>query len=79
MAKNRQYLNESYVMATMDELVPSHHLVRDLQEFIDWDFIYPICDPLYSPFGTNRVDPVVLFKLMMINIIFGIHSMRKTC
>lgn len=79
MAKNRQIRNDSFVLFSVDELLPQDHLVRDLEEFIDWDFIYDICDPLYSDFGANRIDPVVLFKLMMINIIFGIHSMRKTC
>ena len=79
MAKNRQSSNDSLVLFTLDELLPANHLVRDLEEFINWDFIYDICDPLYSDFGAERVDPVVLFKLMMINIIFGIHSMRRTC
>ena len=79
MAKNRQIKNDSLVLFSIDELVPQDHLVRDLEEFIDWNFIYDICDPLYSDIGTNRIDPVVLFKLMMINIIFGYHSMRRTC
>jgi len=79
MAKNRQSANHSWILLSMDELVPTHHLVRDLNEFIDWNFIYDICDPLYSDFGAERVDPVVLFKMMVINIVFGIHSMRQTC
>ena len=79
MAKNRQILNDSFIMATLDELVPQDHMVRKLDEFIDWDFIYEICDPLYSDIGAERTDPVVLFKMMFINIIFGYHSMRKTC
>ena len=66
-------------MGSLDECVPEDHLVRQLDEFISWDFIYDICDPLYSDIGTSRVDPVVLFKLMFINIIFGYHSMRRTC
>lgn len=79
MARNRQIHNDSFILFTLDELVPQEHLVRDLNEFIDWDFIYTLCDPLYSDFGALRVDPVVLFKMIFINIIFGIHSMRKTC
>lgn len=79
MAKNRQILNDSFIMATLDDLVPQDHMVRKLDEFIDWDFIYDICDPLYSDIGAERVDPVVLFKMMFINIIFGYHSMRRTC
>lgn len=81
MARNRhvQADYDSLILFTLDEIVPKDHLVRDINEFIDWDFIYDICDPLYSSIGGERVDPVILFKMMMINIIFGIHSMRKTC
>ena len=79
MARNRHTQNNGFIMSTLEELVPQDHLVRQLEEFIDWDFIYELCDPLYSNTGTERVDPVILFKLMFINIIFGIHSMRRTC
>lgn len=79
MAKFRQPKNEQIIFGVLDDFVPQDHLVRKLEEFVDWDFIYDICDPLYSNLGKNRVDPVVLFKLMFINIIFDIHSMRKTC
>ena len=79
MARNRHTQNNGFVLWSLEELVPQDHLVRQLEDNIDWDFIYEICDPLYSNTGTNRVDPVVLFKMMFINIIFGIHSMRKTC
>ena len=34
---------------------------------------------LYSDVGRPSIDPVVLFKMIFINIIFGIGSMRKTC
>lgn len=79
MAKNRQLMSDSFIMGSLSEFVPEDHLVRQLDEFIDWDFIYEICDPLYSDIGTLRTDPVVLFKLMFINIIFSYHSMRRTC
>jgi transposase len=59
----------------MYELLSQNHLVVT----IDWNFIYDICDPLYADFGTNRMDYVVLFKLLMINVIFGICFIRKTC
>ena len=31
-----------------EQLVPSNHLVRKLDASIDFSFIYPIVDPLYS-------------------------------
>lgn len=79
MARNRHHHNISFILGSLEDYVPQDHLVRSLEEFIDWDHIYEICDPLYSETGTNRIDPVILFKMMFINIIFGIHSMRRTC
>ena len=34
---------------------------------------------LYSNTGRNCIDPVVLFKMIFINYLFGYNSMRKTC
>lgn len=33
---------------------------------------------LYSAFGTTSIDPVVLIKIVMIQYLFGIPSMRQT-
>ena len=43
--------NDSLILSTIDELVPSDHKVRKLEEAIDWTFIYPLVRPLYSSFG----------------------------
>ena len=66
-------------MSTLDDLVPQNHLVRTLEDTIDWKFIYPLVKSLYSDVGRRSIDPVVLFKMIFINYTFGINSMRKTC
>ena len=66
-------------MHTLDELVPQDHLVRKLENALDFRFIYPKVRHLYSRHGRPSIDPVVLFKMLMINIIFGYNSMRRTC
>ncbi|WP_034864922.1 transposase, partial [Thomasclavelia saccharogumia] len=71
--------HDHIILSTIDELVPLHHEVRKLEAAIDWSFIYPLVEKLYSPCGRASIDPVVLFKMLFINIIFGINSMRKTC
>ena len=77
---NRNHLKrDSFIMNTIDELVPQNHLVRKLEKGIDFSFIYEKVRPLYSSLGRPSIDPVVLFKLLLINIIFGLNSMRKTC
>lgn len=80
MAMTRQkYKNDCIILNTLDELVPKDHLVRKLDNCIDFTFIEDLVEDLYSIFGRPSVPPVVLFKMIFINIIFGINSMRKTC
>lgn len=71
--------NDSFILNTIEGLVPQDHEVRKLESCIDWEFIYPLVEPLYSDIGRPSIDPVVLFKMILINILFGIGSMRRTC
>lgn len=65
-------------MLSLDQLVPEEHLVRKIEKAIDLSFIYPMVRDLYSAFGTESIDPVVLIKLNIIQYTFGIRSMRQT-
>ena len=79
MTKRTQYrINQSF-LCDYETLVPQNHLVRKLDKVIDWDFIYPLVEGLYSKYGRPSIDPVVLFKMLFINFTFGYNSMRKTC
>ena len=81
MAMTNRYnrKRDSFIMYTIEELVPQDHLVRKLEDGIDFTFIYPRVKNLYSSIGRPSIDPVILFKLLFINITFGINSMRRTC
>ncbi len=68
---------EQIQMVSIDQLVPKNHLVRKLDKAIDLDFIYDLVRPLYSDVGRESIDPVVLFKLNIIQFVFGIRSMRQ--
>lgn len=78
MSKSSYYKELGFVISTLDQLVPEDHLVRKLEEAIDWSFIYPLVADYYSSVGRKSIDPVVLFKMIFIDKIFGINSMRKT-
>ena len=78
MTKQR-FKNDCIILNTLDDLVPQEHLVRKLDNCIDFTFIEDLVKDLYSDFGRPSIPPVVLFKLIFINIIFGINSMRRTC
>ena len=63
----------------MDELVPSDHLLRKIDKVIDFSRIYEFVEDLYCPNnGRPSVDPVVLFKMVLIQHLYGINSLRRT-
>ncbi|WP_336047179.1 transposase, partial [Solibacillus ferritrahens] len=78
MTKNQMNERNQLEMLTIEQLVPENHLVRKLDAAIDFSFVYPLVENLYSPFGRPSIDPVVLFKMTMIQYVFGIRSMRQT-
>ena len=63
----------------IDDLVPENHLLRKIDETVDFTKIYDIVGKLYSADkGRLSTDPVVLFKAAMIQHIYGIPSLRRT-
>jgi transposase len=78
MTKNLSHEREQLEMLTIDQLVPKDHLVRKIESTFDFSFIYPLVENLYSGIGRPSIDPVVLFKMVFIQYIFGIRSMRQT-
>ncbi len=65
-------------MVTLESLVPADHLLRQIDAFIDFDFIRDKVRPLYCiDNGRPATDPVVLFKLLFIGYLYGIRSERQ--
>ena len=65
-------------MVTLESLVPSDHLLRRIDAFIDFEFIRDKVRPLYCiDNGRPATDPVVLFKLLFIGYLYGIRSERQ--
>ena len=65
-------------MVTLEELVPSDHLLRLIDRHIPFDFIRDATAHLYSADnGRPAVDPVQLFKMLFIGYLFGIRSERQ--
>ena len=66
-------------VVSLDELVPQDHPVRKIENAIDFSFIYDLVEDLYClDNGRPSVDPVVLIKMVFIQYLFGIRSMRQT-
>lgn len=66
-------------MVSLDQLVPEDHLLRKIDKYVDFSFIYDLVEDKYSPdFGRPSLDPVTLIKIPLIQCMFGIKSMRQT-
>jgi len=78
MTRNNPIDRDQIEMITIDQLVPQDHLVRKLDAAIDFNFIYPLVESLYSTLGRPSIDPVVLIKMTFVQYVFGIRSMRQT-
>ena len=73
-------IQSEILMTTMEELVPKDSLFRKIDKYIDFTFIYDEIKDLYSENnGRPSIDPVVLFKIVFIQAIDGLKSMRQTC
>lgn len=78
MGKRNTHDRRQMEITSLEDLVPQDHLVRKLDAAMDLSFIYDEVKDLYSEFGREGIDPVVLFKIVIIQYVFGISSMRKT-
>ncbi|MCI2062663.1 MAG: IS5/IS1182 family transposase, partial [Eubacteriaceae bacterium] len=50
-------------IVSLEDLVPQDHLLRKVDKYIDFDFIYDLVEDRYSPDqGRPSIDPVMLIK-----------------
>ena len=78
--RNREKNQGQIHMISIEDLVPKNHILREIDAAIDFNFIYDEVEGMYSSFDGGRpgIDPVSLFKIVMVQYIFGIKSMRQT-
>ena len=80
MLSKKENIQNELILQTMEDLVPEDSLYRKIDKYIDFSFIYDEVKDLYRENnGRPSIDPVVLFKLVFIEALDGLKSMRKTC
>ena len=63
----------------IDQLVPTEHLLRRIDAAVDFTCLYEMVEPLYcEDNGRPSIDPVVLFKMVLIQHLYGLPSLRRT-
>jgi len=79
MLKREQEQREYIEMLSTEMLVPQDHLLRKIDKAVKFERIYDIVEALYcEDNGRPSTDPVVLFKMVLIQHLYGIRSLRQT-
>ena len=78
LTKNIENRNQ-VEFVSLEEMVPADHLLRQIDAAIDFNKVYEFVGDLYcKDNGRPSIDPVVLFKIVLIQHIYGIRSLRRT-
>lgn len=67
------------IIVDLEALVPKEHLLRKIERVMDYEWLYERLDPYYChDNGRPGTNPVVLVKMVLIQHLFGIPSLRQT-
>ncbi len=65
-------------MVTIEDLVPTNHFLRKLEDALDLTFVYEESEPLYSrKYGRPPIDPAMIVKYLLVGFLCGISSERQ--
>ena len=68
----RQSGQMSMIILDLSELIPENHLLRKINQMISFDFIYDLVAPYYPANGRPSVDPVSMFKMLLVGYLYGV-------
>jgi transposase len=78
MLKKREAQQQELELVSIEGLVPEQHLLRKVDGAVDFSFIRDREKHLYSEDnGRPALDPVVLFKLLLLGYLYGVRSERQ--
>lgn len=67
----------SMMILDLSKLIPNNHLLRKISQVVSFDFIYEILEPYYPSNGRPSIDPVSMFKMLLVGYLYGIKSERR--
>ena len=79
MEKWGQDKRRDVVLVDIDQLVPADHMLRKIEKIMDYEWLYERLNPYYChDNGRPGTDPVVLIKMVLVQHLYGIPSLRQT-
>ena len=63
----------------LDEFVPSNHMLRVIDRFVDLSDLRRHLGPFYSSIGRPSIDPELMIRMLLVGYCLGIRSERRLC
>ena len=64
---------------SLERHVPSDHLLRSIDRFVEFGELRRELAPFYSAIGRPSVDPELMIRMLIVGYCFGIRSDRRLC
>ena len=78
MMTKRDNIQLQAELIVLEQLVKKEHLLRKINNHIDFNFVYDLVENKYSnDNGRPSIDPVVLLKMSLLQALYGIPSERR--
>jgi len=78
MGRQANYQNKLFITGfNLDKRIRDDHLLRKVQEKIDFDFIYDEVKDSYGYKGNVSVPPPVILKIMLLLVLYNVRSERE--
>lgn len=66
-----------YHQINLEQRVPQDHLLRKIEQKIDFDFIYGEVKETYGDNGNVSIPPPVILKMMLLLVLYNVRSERE--
>ena len=63
----------------LEDHVPSEHLLRRIDDFLDLASVRQELRPFYSTIGRPSIDPELMIRMLVVGYCFAIRSERRWC
>lgn len=79
MGRRQQGQGQFFYSFDLDEVVPADHLVRQINDVLDLDWVHKELAPYYSHTGRPSIDPALMIRMLIVGYVFAIRSERQLC
>src|ERR1700739_2266032 len=79
MGERRSGQEALFYEFSLERHVPSEHLLRSIDRFVDLDGVRCELAPFYSEVGRPSIDPELMIRMLLVGYCFGIRSERRLC